>query len=122
MKRLCLLISGLFALTGCGDQPPKSETFLRQVLDNLTVAVAYDEVCLDSKFVKQPNVLLFGNMQMIVYLYVGELKYNRPEASQQFVESMLLSRREMISGKAKKILEEKGCESRQSTRGKKIAG
>ncbi|GEM_PF-5195676 len=118
--RSAIYIFILFGLVACGENSSKSEVFLRQIFDNLTVAMTYDDVCTGAESAKSVNANLFGTMQMIVTLYTGEIKYNRPDLSQQDVERMVLARRDDTQQSVEAYLIARGCDSDKGQSAKKF--
>ncbi len=109
--RQAIYIFILFGLVACGENSSKSEVLLRQIFDNLVIAATYDDVCTDSQTARSVNANLFGNMQMIIGLYKGEIKHNHPEFTQQDAERMVYARRDEVQQKAADLLADRGCDS-----------
>lgn len=98
-------------LASCSP-PPKTETYLRAVFDKLNIALTYEKVCDNSKHIETMNTNLFGNMQMVVAVYAGELMHNNPKASEADISMMISERKELVEKKMKDLLgEENGCQS-----------
>lgn len=98
-------------LSSCGPQAPQSEQYLQSVFDKLNIALAYEKICENGKHLETMDVNLYGNMQMIVAIYSGELIKNHPKASEEDIFKMINDRRDLINGRMEKVLTEHGCES-----------